>query len=114
MVKKSTQHLDESNAQIMAELISDVNTTEHLRVNIITKLLESREGNSFFRTIFEEGLSFASCPNCGHQNHWAIPEDDLNEMNWITHEKDSRVPRNTDSKSCPKYQEACGKKRITI
>ncbi len=113
MKKKNTDIANLQNANVMADLISDDRTTEDLRVTIITKILESKEGQNFFKTMFEEGLSFGGCPECGHENHWAIPEDSLNQMGWVTSELDSRVLVNTTIEDCPEFQQACAKKRIT-
>lgn len=114
MNKKVTEILDKANAEVMADLIVDPSTPENLRVQIITKILESREGQNFSKTMFEEGLSFGECPNCKHENHWAIPEDDLNQMGFVTHEKDPKVPAITTSKICSDYHEACKKKKVII
>ena len=50
---------------------------------------------------------------CDHENHWLVPEDDENEMGWVSYEKDKRVLKHTDKDSCPLFQEACSKKRTT-
>jgi hypothetical protein len=114
MAKKQDEILDIANAEVMAELIADPATTELLRVRIISKILESREGQSFFRTMFEDGLSFGECPGCGHQNHWAIPEVSLNQMGWVTSELDKEVSTTTTADVCETYQEACAKKKLTV
>jgi hypothetical protein len=87
---------------------------EALRVKIIRKLLETIDRGNFFDTILNEKLSFGACPNCKHENHWVIPEEELNQLGWATHEKDERVKRVTKAKDCPKWQQACSKKRITL
>jgi hypothetical protein len=102
-----------ANAKVMMDLVVDPQTTTHLSVNILNKLLESYEHPNFFVTMFEENMTLGECPECGHQNHWLIPEDDLNQMGYVSHDKDSRVPRHTDAKCCPKYQEACSKKKVS-
>jgi Zn ribbon nucleic-acid-binding protein len=114
MSKTFSNALDKASAQVMADLIADPTTPENLRVNIITKIMESREGQDFFQTMFEESLSLGECPDCGHENHWAIPEDILNEMGWVSYEKDPRVPKHTTRDECDQYQEACAKKKIGI
>jgi hypothetical protein len=43
-----------------------------------------------------------------------IPEDDLNKKGWVSNERDERVPRTTDEESCPKWQQACKKKKVII
>lgn len=110
----SAESLEEENLSILADLVADPKTTDHLRVTIINKLLESREGQSFFKTMMEEGLSHGECPNCGHENHFLIPEDYLNEMDWVTYQRDPRVPQTPDEKSCPEFQQACQKKKIIV
>jgi hypothetical protein len=102
------------NAKVLAELVIDPATPEALRIKILNKLLEASEGSSFFRTMFEEKLSYAACPDCGHENHWLIPEDELNKMGYVSHEKDQRVPLSTTSESCQVWEEACAKKKVTI
>ena len=111
---KNDDILDAANGQVLADMVADPDTPEHLRVQIINKILESRKNENFFATMLQERLSFGECPGCGHENHWLIPEDDLNQMGEVTHEKDPRVPRMTDIKSCPTWQEACKKKKVTI
>jgi hypothetical protein len=105
---------DMENAKVLADLVVDPETPEALRVKIIRKLLETIDRGNFFDTILNEKLSFGACPNCKHENHWVIPEDELNQMGWATHEKDDRVPRTTRVKDCSKWQQACKKKKITL
>ncbi len=106
--------VEQSNAEVLADLVADPQTTDPLRVKILTELLESREGQDFFKTIYEEALSFGECPHCQHLNHWAIPEDVLNQIGWVTHKNDPRVKEFTTADDCPTYQEACKKKRIVM
>ena len=114
VTKKKTDSLDEANANVLADLIADSQTTDLLRVRIITKLLEDREGQDFFKTMLEEGLSYGKCPHCEHKNHWAIPEDILNQMGYVTHEQDPGVPAATDKDICPDFEQACKKKKIVV
>lgn len=109
-----TKDLEKDNATTLADLVADPQTTDQLRVRIITELLETREGQDFFKTMMEEGLSFGECPCCGHQNHFAIPEDILNQMGWVTSEKDPEVVVNPNEEICPEFQEACLKKKIVM
>jgi hypothetical protein len=111
--KYTFESVENTNLSILAELVADPQTSEHLRVNIINKLLESRVGQNFFLTMFEEGLSFGACPCCGHENHWLIPEDALNEMGWVSFKKDPNVPSKLTSEICPEYAEACQKKKTS-
>lgn len=104
---------DEENAQALAEMLADPVTSENIRLQIINSLLEDGKDSTFFETMFKELMSFGSCPYCDHENHFLIPEDDLNQMGWVTYEKDKRVPRNPTSKDCPEFQEACTKKKTT-
>lgn len=106
--------LEQENASTLADLVADSQTTDHLRVRIITELLDSREGQDFFKTMLEQGLSFGQCPCCGHENHFGIPEDILNQMGWVSSEKDPLVPLLTTEKECKEFQEACKKKKIVI
>ncbi len=106
--------LDGENARVLADLVVDPQTSEPLRIKIITEFLANQEGQGFFKTLFEDKLSMGKCPCCDHENHWAIPEDDLNQMGWVTHEKDPRVPEITNEDVCGEYQEACKKKKIGV
>ncbi len=114
MAKSNVGSLDETNAQVIADMISDPDTPDQLRVSLINKLLDSRKSENFFATMLAERLSYGACPECQHINHWLIPENDLNQMGFISHEEDDRVGRTTTSKDCPRWQEACKKKKITI
>lgn len=106
--------LDQENISVLIELIVDPNTTEALRVRILNKLLDSTESENFFETMVKELLSYGACPCCSHENHWLIPEEDLNRMGVVTHQIDPRVKRATTIDDCPKWQQACGKKKINI
>ena len=114
MSKKPDEILDLANAEVLAELIVDPATTEMLRVRIITKICEGREGSSFFKIMFEDGLSWGECPKCQHQNHWSIPETILNQIGYVTSEVDKEVPAATTVEECPRYREACSKKKLTV
>ena len=106
--------LEKDNAEILAELIVDPNTTDALRVQILNKLLDQTDAENFFETITAELLSFGACPECGHENHWLVPEEDLNRLGYVSHEKDRRVKQATTAKDCVKYQQACAKKKVNI
>ena len=105
--------LDEKNAAVLVELITGSNISETLRIQAMEKLTGSKENNSFFHTMMEEKLSYGECPHCGHKNHWLIPEDEANQMGYVSKDEDERVPEYTDAESCPEFQQACLKKRIT-
>lgn len=110
--RKKLEVLDEENAAVFAELIVDPNTLDNLRTSIIEKILESRHGQDFFKTMFEENLSLGECPNCKHQNHWLVPEETLNQMGYVSHERDKRVPKATNRENCKRFEEACKKKKV--
>jgi hypothetical protein len=105
--------LDEANAAVLVELITGANMSETLRIQAMEKLTSSKDADSFFQTMLEEKLSYGACPHCDHKNHWLIPEDDLNQMGYVSKDEDERVPEHTDAESCEKYQQACLKKKIT-
>lgn len=108
------EFLDAENAKALVDLIADPDTPETLRVKLIRKILEARHTDNFFKTIFEERLSYGKCPNCNHLSHWVIPEVELNKLGWVSSEKDSRVSQFTDAKSCQKWEQACSKKKINV
>ena len=106
--------LDQENIDVLIELIVDPNTTESLRVKILNKLLDTTESENFFETMVKEALAYGACPCCGHQNYWLTPEEELNRMGVVTHQLDPRVKRTTTAEDCPKWQQACAKKKINI
>jgi phage FluMu protein Com len=105
--------LNEANAAVLVELITGPNISESLRIQAMEKLTDSKDNQSFFKTMFEEGLSKGECPKCTHMNHWLIPEEELNQMGYVSKDEDERVPEHTTEKDCPEYQQACLKKKIT-
>jgi hypothetical protein len=108
----SIETLEAANAAVLAELVVDPVTTDHTRVQILNMLLATDDDKNFFVTMFKEALSYGECPDCGHENHWLIPEDELSQMGWVTPEKDDRVKYNPTAEDCPLYQEACPKKKV--
>jgi phage FluMu protein Com len=104
---------DEANAAALAEMVADQQTSEPVRLQIINEILEASVNETFFEKMFAEDLSLAKCPHCKHENHWLIPEDDLNQIGWVTSDKDSRVPKHTSEDLCSEYAEACSKKKVT-
>lgn len=98
----------------MAALIVDSQTSDHLQVALINKLLEAKGSDNFFSTMKEEKMDFGNCPECDHSNFWLIPETELNTLGWVTHEQDPRVPKTTDAKICQTHEQACIKKKTTI
>ena len=111
---RSFDTLDQDNINVLIELIVDPNTTETLRVKILNKLLGATESENFFETMMKEMLDYGACPCCGHENFWLCPEEELNRMGVVTHQRDDRVKRITTAADCPKWQQACGKKKINI
>ena len=111
---KNEDFLDAANADVIADMISDPDTPDTLRVKMINKLLEARRSDNFFVTMLMERLSFGACRECGHNNHWLVPEDFANQIGWVSHEEDSRVKRMTTAKDCPKWQQSCKKKRVSV
>lgn len=109
----SKDELTESakNERTLADLLTSGKVTTHQQVKIMNKLLEGRKHEGFFEVMFHEKMSLTGCPNCGHQNHWFIPEDVLNRMGWVTAYKDAKVKLATTAEDCPKYQEACVKRK---
>jgi len=102
-----------ANAKVLAELLVNHKTNTHQTVKILNKLLEGRKHDGFFEIMMQEKMSFAPCPECGHENHWMIPEDQLNKMGWVTGHKDPRVKINTTKDDCLQYQEACAKRKTS-
>ena len=110
---EAAEPFDDTNAAVMAEIISDPVTSEHVKLQILNTLLAVEGDQTFFQTMFKEGMSLCECPNCGHQNHWLIPEDEANQMGWVTADQDSRVKKHTTQADCPTYMEACSKKKTS-
>lgn len=104
--------VDAQNAAVLADLVVDPLTTEHTRIQILNMLLTVGDERNFFASMFKDGTSFGACPCCGHENHWLIPEDNLNEMGWVSAQKDDRVKLATTQEDCPRWQQACIKKKI--
>jgi len=105
---------DLQNATALLEMLADPVTPEPVRLQILNDILENTKDNSFFETMYREKLDQGRCPHCQHQNHWLIPEEDLNIFGHVTAEKDPRVPFNTTRDECATYEEACLKKKTTI
>ena len=105
--------MDEANAAVLVELITGPNISENLRIQAMEKLTASKDNDSFFQTMLEEDLTLGECPHCQHKNHWMIPEEELNQMGYVSKDEDDRVPETTNDKSCPEFQQACLKKKVT-
>jgi len=105
--------LDAKNASVLASLIADPTVSEHVRLQVLNKLLEAAKDKDFFDTMFEESMSVGECPDCGHINHWLVPEDELNQRGYVTSQKDQNVKPHTTSEDCSEYAEACAKKKTS-
>ncbi len=105
--------LNEANAAVLVELITGPDMSEDLRIKAMSKLTNAKDNDSFFKTMFEEKLSYGACPHCDHRNHFLIPEDELNQFGYVSKDEDERVPEHTDDKTCPEFQQACLKKKVT-
>ena len=111
---KSGKSLAEKNAEVLINMLMDPDTPPDLQVKVMLKLMAARHENTFFATMFREQVSFGACPNCSHENFWAVPEDELNKIGYVTHERDKRVKRNPKKADCAKWAEACPKKKLTV
>lgn len=109
---KRELEFDAVNASVLASLVVDPLTTDSSRVAILNLLLEQNSEKDFFASMFREGLSLGECPECGHQNHFLIPEDVLNTFGYVTSKEDTRVPAHTTKDDCVIYQESCQKKKV--
>ena len=105
--------MDEANAAVLVELITGPNISENLRIQAMEKLTASKDNDTFFHTMLIEGLTIGVCPHCQHKNHWLVPEEELNQMGYVSHKEDDRVVEQTNEEICPEFQEACLKKKIT-
>ena len=105
--------LNEANAEVLVELITAPNISESLRIQAMEKLTAAKTNDSFFKTMLDENLTYGECPKCKHRNHFLIPEEELNQMGYVSREKDDRVPEHTDAESCPEFQQACLKNKVT-
>lgn len=111
--KKLSKDFDEENAKVLAELLVDPATPQAVQLHIINELNDASKNETFFETMFNEMLSRGKCLFCDHENHWLIPEDNLNEMGWVSSEEDKRVLKHTDAETCPELEESCSKKKTS-
>ena len=114
MPEYSAKTIDQKTFEVLAEILVDPATPDHLQITIMNQLLQSKEGESFFQVILEENLDKGPCPNCSAEIHWLIPEDALNEMNYLTHKEIPGVKAQTTREDCVTYGEACAKRRINF
>ena len=112
--KKKIDDFDELNASALAQMLVDPTTSEAVRIQIINELNEAAKSDTFFEAMYNDALSLGACPHCHHKSHWLIPEDDLNQMGWVSSKTDPRVNRHTNSNVCPEFAEACAKKKTTV
>lgn len=113
-MSKANKSLAERNAEVLINMLLDPDTPPDLQVKVMQKLMAARKENTFFASMFKEMISFGNCPSCGHQNFWCIPEDELNKIGWVTSDRDKRVPKKTTAVECPKWAQACMKKKLTV
>ena len=111
--QESAEPFDDTNAAVLAELISDPVTSEFIKLQILNSLLAAEASDNFFETMFKNKMDFCECPSCGHEDYWLTPEDSLNQMGYVTADHDERVHKHTTEKDCSKYAEACIKKRVS-
>lgn len=105
--------LNEDNAQALIELLADPDTPPDVQIRAMNRLIDTKEGDNFFKTMFSEMVSYGSCPCCEHSNHWLIPEDELNKMGWSTPEQDPQVAEQSRA-ACERFEEACLKRKTFI
>jgi hypothetical protein len=113
MAKKVSTDLNAANAAVLAEIVTDPLTTEHTRVEVLNMLSQIGVSENFFVEMFKLGLSFGECPHCQHEDHWLIPPDELAILGWTVEDEDSRVKRNVSADDCPRYAQACPKKKTS-
>lgn len=106
--------LSQDNAKALIELVLDPDTPDSIKIKIMNQLVDATGPDTFFDLLLEENLDVGVCPHCGHENHWAIPEVELNQRGIFTYEKDERVKKNTTAEDCPSYQQACHKLKLTF
>lgn len=102
------------NAKVLADLLSHPATTPAMQVRILNTLLTGSKSDDFFQAMFAGKMSLGECPNCKHKNHWLIPEDKLNEMGYVTADRDKNVKRETTKDDCAQFQESCMKRKINV
>jgi len=108
------KRLKKENREALQGILADPDTPADVQIKILQTLVGQSEGSTFFETMFRELLSYAECPNCQHETHWAIPEKELNRMGFVSTERDKRVPRTTTKADCPEYGQACIKKKLSV
>ena len=111
---KGKRSLEEENADVLVQLILDPDTPTDLQVKMMSRLLEARRADAFFATMLREVVTFGACPHCAHENHWLIPEEELNKIGYVTHDRDPRIKKSTTEADCARWQQACGKKKVSI
>ena len=101
--------------EALIEIIVDERTPDANRIMSLNKLLEiKKKDTSFFEVIVDSELSYGACPCCGHENHWLVPEQELNTQGIVTSDLDERVPLYTSAETCLEFQEACSKKKVGL
>ena len=112
--KYSGKLVEEENLETLVALLTDPKTNITMVAKIATRLVESRENAEFFDVIMEQMLDHGACPCCGHENHWAIPESELNIRGEVSAHKDKRVKVFTTEEDCHRWHEACAKRKLTF
>ena len=118
MPKKPEQAVKSEDVKTMEALIEIIvadSTPAHNEIQALNKLLSIRKKEtSYFETMVDSRLSHGSCPSCGFETHWLVPEAELNIMGIVSSEEDDRVPMYTSAETCPEYAESCSKKKIGV
>ena len=113
-MSRSSKSLAEKNAEVLINMLMDPDTPPDLQIKAMQKLMAARHENNFFATMFREFVSYGACPMCAHENYWAIPEDELNRIGWVTSERDKKVKKKVTATECPKWQQACVKSKLKV
>jgi len=111
-LEKIFSNMDEENVAVLSQILTDPQAGEPLKVKILSKFIEAKKGRPFFETMLEEKLDFGSCPNCGHEDHWLVPEEALNQRGIVSSTLDPRVKNYTTERDCPEFKQACIKKKV--
>lgn len=104
---------EEKNLSVLVDLVVDPSTPPKTQVKILNRLVAAKRDRTFFDLLLDENLDLGECPHCGHTNNWLTPEDQLNRRNIVTAYRDPRVDPYPSEEKCPRYQQACGKKKVT-
>lgn len=106
--------LKKENQRALMQILADPDTPADVQVSLWKKILSDSDDSTFFETMFRELASYGECPFCAHENHWAVPEKELNLMGYVSSDKDPRVKPSTTDKDCPEFGQACPKKKLGV